>query len=222
MGPELFEKVVAERRYESVVRQFLALIATGEIETGARLSAERDLAERFGVSRNVLREAFRVLEMRGIVTSRAGGGRYVRADNVSAVLPVEGIVLRLEQAVIADVLEARELLEVQVARLAAQRASDERIGALPHGGDTWEDNVRFHTAVAEATGNFMLARLVRLQMDLLRDVHQRDHYRSPETTRRLLAEHRAIADAITARDPDAAEAAVRRHFAHTRDAVTGS
>jgi DNA-binding FadR family transcriptional regulator len=65
----------------------------------------------------------------------------------------------------------------------------------------------------------MLERLVRLQMDLLREVHQRDHYPSPEAARTLLDEHRAIADAIAAGDPDAAETAMRRHFAHTRREV---
>ena len=220
---ELFDKVVSERRYEAVVRQILRLIGQGEIALGDQLPAERDLAERFGVSRNVLREAFRVLEVRGIVRSQAGGGRYVRSDNVAATLAAEGVILRLEQAVIGDILESRELLEVQVARLAAERAGEDRLRELADAcagsGATWADNVRFHTAVAACTGNFMLERLVRLQLDLLSDVHQRDHYRGPGVADELLAEHRAIADAIAEHDPDAAELAVRRHFAHTRAAV---
>src|SRR5690349_833840 len=181
---ELFDKIVSERRYEAVVRQILGLIGQGEIAPGARLPAERDLAERLGVSRNVLREAFRVLEVRGIVHSRAGGGRYVRADNVAATLATDGVILRLEQAVIGDILESRELLEVQVARLAAERAGEaslrELAVACATSVSTWDDNIRFHTAVAACTGNFMLERLVRLQMDLLSDVNQREHYRSPE------------------------------------------
>jgi DNA-binding FadR family transcriptional regulator len=213
---DLFDKVASERRYEAVVRQVLDLIGRGEIRAGARLPAERDLAERLGVSRNVLREAFRVLEVRGIVRSHAGGGRYVRSENISPVLSADGVVLRLERAVIVDVLEARELLEVQVVRLAAERATDAQIAGLAReSGAAWEDNVRFHVSVAAATGNFMLERLVRLQLDLLTDVRQRDHYRSAKSAADLLAEHRAITDAIAARDPDAAEAAVRRHLSHT-------
>jgi DNA-binding FadR family transcriptional regulator len=65
----------------------------------------------------------------------------------------------------------------------------------------------------------MLERMVRLQLELLRELHQRDHYRSAQTTKELLAEHQAIADAIAAGDPDTAEAAVRGHLAHTRNAV---
>ncbi|NUR86399.1 MAG: FadR family transcriptional regulator [Nonomuraea sp.] len=214
-----YAKIVTERRYEAVVRQILALIGGGEIPPGTQLPAERDLAERLGVSRNVLREAFRVLEARGIVRSRQGGGRYVRAENLSPALSPDGVVLQLEQAVIADILEARELLETRVVRLAAVRATAEQalaLAAMDGGG--WEDNVRFHTAVAAATGNFMLERLVRLQLDLLRDVRQRDHY-SAGTAADLLAEHRAIAEAIAAGDPDAAEAAVRRHLSHTHTEV---
>lgn len=217
-----FDKVASERRYEAVVRQILDLIGRGEIPPGARLPAERDLAERLGVSRNVLREAFRVLEVRGIVRSHAGGGRYVRAENISPALPADGVVLRLEKAVIADVLEARALLEVQVVRLAVERATDEQIAELTReSGTAWEDNVRFHVSVAAATGNFMLERLVRLQLDLLSDVRQRDHYRSPKSAGDLLAEHRAIAAAIATRDPDAAEAAIRRHLSHTYAELEG-
>ncbi|MEW2386709.1 FadR/GntR family transcriptional regulator [Micromonospora sp. NPDC047707] len=223
MDQRIFEPIKGARLYESVVSQILELISRGEIPPGAQLPPERELADQLGVSRNVLREAFRVLEVRGIVHSRAGGGRTVRPDNVCAALPAEGVVLRLEQAVISDVLESRELLEVQVARLAAVRASDEHIQALRRicdGDDTsWAANVAFHTAVAAATGNFMLERLIRLQMDLLDHTHQRDHYRSPNDALRGLNEHRAIANAIAARDPDAAETTVRYHFRNTRTAV---
>jgi DNA-binding FadR family transcriptional regulator len=213
---ELFDKVASERRYEAVVRQILDLIGRGEISPGTRLPAERDLAERLGVSRNVLREAFRVLEVRGIVRSHAGGGRYVRAENISPTLSADGVVFRMEKAVIVDVLEARELLEVQVVRLAAERATEAQIRELTReSGAAWEDNVRFHACVAAATGNFMLERLVRLQLDLLTEVRQRDHYRSPKSAGELLAEHRAIAIAIADRDPDRAEAAIRRHLSHT-------
>jgi DNA-binding FadR family transcriptional regulator len=125
--------------------------------------------------------------------------------------------------VIADLLEAREVLETQAARLAALRASDEQLrgvtSAWKDSGGTWEDNTCFHAAIAAATGNFMLEHLVRLQMDLLRDVSQRGHYRTAGTAARLLAEHKSIADAIADGNPDAAEAAVRQHLAHTRKAV---
>lgn len=86
---------------------------------------------------------------------------------------------------------------------------------------SWKDNLAFHVAVAAASGNFMLERLVRLQMELLREVHQRDHYPSPGTAAQLLAEHRSIADAIAAGDTAAAEAGTRLHLAHTRAAVLG-
>ncbi|WP_344313106.1 FadR/GntR family transcriptional regulator [Fodinicola feengrottensis] len=220
MSEDVFEPVTGSRLYELVVEQILRLIATGEIPPGARLPVERDLAERFGVSRNVLREAIRVLEVRGIVRSRPGGGRYVRDANISARLSPVGVILRLERAAILDVLESREMLEVQVARLAARKVAEGADGqplleAARVSSGSWEDNARFHTAIAAATGNFMVERLVRLQLDLLRDVRQRDHYSTREA-RAGLAEHRAIATAISGGDQDAAEAALRAHFAHTR------
>ena len=216
-----FEPVRGVRLYETVVSQILGLIAAGEITPGSQLPPERELATRLGVSRNVLREAFRVLEVRGIVHSRQGGGRAIRDQNIATAIPAEGVVLRLEGETISDILEARELLEIQAARLAAARAGEEEVQAIERacGGHSWSDNIAFHTAIAAATGNFMLERLVRLQLEMLDAAHQRDHYRSPADARRLLAEHRTIAAAIAAGDADAAETAVRKHFQHTRAAV---
>ncbi|WP_163505828.1 FadR/GntR family transcriptional regulator [Fodinicola acaciae] len=222
MPEDLFRELTPVRTYELVVEQIAGLISSGEIAPGARLPPERELAQRFRVSRNVLREAFRVLEARGIVWSRAGGGRFVRDANISARLSPAGVVLRLENAAILDILEARELLEVQVVRLAAER-TDERRGAavlaaaeVSTGG--WQANAAFHRALAAATGNFMLEHLVGLQLDLLSDIRQRAHY-SQESAEAGLAEHRAIAEAVVRGDVDAAEAAMRDHLTHTRKAV---
>src|SRR5437660_9996193 len=116
---ELFASVARERRYEAVVRQVLALIAAGEIAPGSRLPAERDLAERLGVSRNVLREAFRVLEARGIGRARPGGGLFVGPREIYAAVPAAGVVLRRAQAGIARIVESGVVRQSQVERRAA-------------------------------------------------------------------------------------------------------
>lgn len=219
-----YEPVTSSRLYESVVRQILDLAAGGELKPGSRLPPERELSERIGVGRNVLREAFRVLEASGIVHSRQGGGRYLRDENIQPALQTDGVILRLEKSVIADILESREILEAQIARLAANRATPQQaenlIAMCAGSARTWQDNVRFHTTVAALTGNFMLERLVRLQMDLLSDVHQRKHYRTPQDASGPFAEHTAIAQAIAAHDAPAAEEAVHQHFTHTRSMIT--
>lgn len=223
MPEDIFRELTPVRTYELVVAQIAGLISDGEIAPGARLPPERELAQRFRVSRNVLREAFRVLEARGIIWSRAGGGRFVRDANISARLSPAGVVLRLEKAAILDILEARELLEVQVVRLAAERTDEQRAQTLLAAAEVssggWEANAAFHRALAAATGNFMLEHLVGLQLDLLSDIRQRAHY-SAESAEAGLAEHRAIADAVVRGDAGAAESAMRDHLAHTRKAVT--
>lgn len=223
MPEDIFRELTPVRTYELVVAQIAGLISDGEIAPGARLPPERELAQRFRVSRNVLREAFRVLEARGIIWSRAGGGRFVRDANISARLSPAGVVLRLEKAAILDILEARELLEVQVVRLAAERTGEQRAQTLLAAAEVssggWEANAAFHRALAAATGNFMLEHLVGLQLDLLSDIRQRAHY-SAESAEAGLAEHRAIADAVVRGDADAAESAMRDHLVHTRKAVT--
>jgi DNA-binding FadR family transcriptional regulator len=132
------------------------------------------------------------------------------------------VVLRLEKAAILDILEARELLEVQVVRLAAARVDEQRAETLRAAAEVstggWEANAAFHRALAAATGNFMLEHLVGLQLDLLSDIRQRAHY-SAESAEAGLAEHRAIAEAVVRGDADAAESAMRDHLAHTRKAV---
>jgi DNA-binding FadR family transcriptional regulator len=213
-----FRQARSRRLYEEVVAQVLELIAAGQLAPGSRLPSERELEQRIGVSRNVLREAFHVLEERGIILARPGGGRYVRSVATDTSNPAEQVG-RLERATILDLLEARELLETQIVALACARitaAEGESLRAAAQKRESWEDNVEFHVALAATTHNFMLPRLVRQQMELLRDVHQRGYYDAPERAAELLAEHQELAEAVIARDIARAQALTREHFAHTR------
>lgn len=213
-----FQKVRSMRLYESVVNQIFDLIAAGRLEPGHQLPPERSLAQQLGVSRNVLREAFRALELRGIVVSVPGGRRRIRHDNVQDAVDIRGLILRLEHATVRDILESRELVETEAARLAAERIADTDVAALRRAVqrlDTWQDNRNFHVVVASATHNIMLPRLVGIHLDLLQDLNQRGHYRE-ERARELLREHIGIAEAIMARTPDRSRELMQQHFRHTR------
>lgn len=206
-----------ERLYESAVEQLLGIMKSRRLRPGDALPTERQLQAEIGVSRNVLRQAFSVMEERGWIVSRRGAGRYVRVD-----LDQAGVA-QLEVASIADVLEARVLLEQQVVVLACQRRTvDEahRICELAEKLASWEDNLRFHSTVATATHNFMLERLIVQQAELLRELHQRDYYTdAPAELERMRDEHRAIAAAIMARDENAARSLIGRHLERTRGVV---
>src|SRR6185369_3475209 len=192
----------------------LELVEVRGLRPGEALPTERELAEVFGVSRNVVRQAFSVLEERGLLSTVRGSGRYLR----DAAAP-DGVGLgtraRVEIASIADILEARTLLEVQVAALACERRTPEQAHALAVLASRlteWEDNVEFHCAIAACTHNFVLERMVRQQVELARELHQRAHYRDPDELEHMRSEHQAIAQAIAARDADAVKDLVHQHF----------
>lgn len=204
------------RRYETVVDSLLELIEDRGLGPGDAMPTERDLADVFGVSRSVLRQAFGILEDRGLINTRRGSGRYLRdAVGVDTAPDARS---RVEVASIADVLEARLLLETQIARLACERrTSDEarRLISLAGRLDGWEDNVSFHSALAACTHNFMIERTVRDQINLSRELHQRDHYKDPDQLQRMRNEHLEIARAVAARDSELAEELVRTHLKGT-------
>lgn len=207
------------RVHEAIVERLLAYIAHEGLTSGAALPPERQLAETFGASRSAIREALGVLQQRGLVTARRGAGHYVR-DVGGARHHV--IADDLEVASIADVLEVRIFLEQYVAKLACQRRTREeaaRLTELASRLGHWEDNLAFHTAMAAATHNFVLEQLVRQQMELLGQLHQRDHYAGADQADLFMAEHREIAAAITARDEANAVRLVRHHLGHTRHSL---
>ena len=203
------------RRFEAVVDRLLELIENRAFEAGDALPTERELAETFGVSRSVLRQAFGILEDRGIIVTRRGSGRYLRETGISS---GGGSRTRIELASIADVLEARTLLERQIAMLACERRTNEEATHLAKTSEvleSWDDNYAFHTALVACTHNFMLERMIREQLDLSGELQQHERYNDPEQLEIMRQEHIAIATAVVARDVEAAEELVTNHLRGT-------
>ncbi len=218
-----FSAVRPHRLFQDVVSQVMGLISSGELPPGSRLPTERQLTKQIRVSRNVLREAFRVLEERGIILARPGDGRYVRALKSARVPEPTSAVEQLELATIFDILEAREVIETQTVALACSRITPPHVTRLREAAGrtgSWQDNLEFHVSLASATHNYMLERLVREQIELLRDLHQRQHYTARDQSIKLLKEHVQIAEAVIARDAATAKRLMRRHLAHTRRSLS--
>jgi len=210
------------RRSEAVIEALFQLISDRALQPGQPLPPERDLSAALDCSRNVLRQAFAVLEERGLITSRRGSGRYMR--DVSAELQSRRALSAIEVASIADALETRIVLEEQIAILACQRrtvAESQRLTLLASRLAAWEDNLNFHCGLAAATHNFMLERILRQQIELLGELGQRRHYADPDQVVRAKAEHVEIAAAVVARDGARAGLLVRRHLEQTRSAILG-
>ena len=116
-----FREITPVRLYESVIEQIMNLIKNNKLKPGDKLPPERELAEKLSISRGSLREAFRVLESRGLIKSKPGGGRYIREIRKNGHNSTENIISSLEKSSILELLEAREMFEVKIAKIAAQK-----------------------------------------------------------------------------------------------------
>jgi DNA-binding FadR family transcriptional regulator len=220
------QPIAAPRLYQRIAQTIADLIDAGEFAPGDRLPAERELARKLDVSRASLREALSALELDGYVEIRVGSGVYVlrrRRGRKRAALAG-----RIGEASPFDMLRARRLIEGETAALAARHASAGQIAAIEAAfarlaADMRAEKARsegdrlFHVRIAEAAGNTVLAAIVR---DLWAAWHQplNAHLESLFVTRQRrrvnIGEHRRILDAIRARDPGAARAAMRSHLIH--------
>lgn len=213
------EAIEPRRLYRQVADQLRQLIDAGEFGVGDRLPAERELAEKLGISRPTVREALIALEVEGRVRIRVGSGIYVTAPRPATPVaePAEGPF---------ELLRAREFIEGAVAAEAATRADPadilrldevlERMAAAPHPSPaTLSLDREFHTAVTAILDNAVLVRFVGELFDQrVNPYFERlsSYFENPETWRLAVEEHRAVRDAIVAGDPEAARAAMRRHL----------
>ena len=210
------------RLFEGIVAQMRDLIRDRLLRPGQRLPAERELVERFQVSRASLREAIRALELEGLVVIRPGLGTFVSEEGFDAAMDVLARRLLAEREALADVVELRLLLEPQIANLAAQRSNDEdgrRLEAIlgeqeeqiQRGETGAVADTAFHSAVASASHNQALLRLSANLVDLL--ATSRDEgLQTPERSYRSLASHRRILEAIREGEAEGARQAMREHI----------
>ena len=228
--PEVvLEPVKRSRIYEHIVDQIHALIREGRWAPGDQIPPERELAERFRVSRTSVREALRALEMQGIIESRQGGGTFVRsADTEALVPPLVAAILR-GQREMTEVLEVRELIEPGVARLAAQRATPEVVleleqilerqrEAIDNNRPFVDEDTAFHYTLARAADNHILLRLHNVILDVLRESRQ-TYLHVPDRPQMSLRGHEAILAAVRANDGDAAQLASLAHITEVRDGI---
>ncbi|MHC6220616.1 FadR/GntR family transcriptional regulator [Arthrobacter sp. MMS24-S77] len=203
-------------------QRILALASSGQTGPSRRLPAERRLAEQFGVGRAAIREALAGLETLGVLETRVGAGSYFK-EGAQELLPqtIEwGLLLGRPET--ADLVEARTVMELASAGLAAERATDEEIDRLrailmemeEHAGDPEafiDADVRFHIEIARMARNSVIERMLTSIRSLL-EVWIRRASGGEEAVRATLVEHRRIVDAISSRTSDFATGAMRLHM----------
>lgn len=230
-----FQKIQSEKLALAVVRQIELLILRGILRPGERLPSERELAERFDVSRPSLREAVAELHVRGLLVTRPGSGMYVD-DSIAAHYPPA--LLRLfstHDEAVFDYIAFRRDIEGIAAERAARSASDtdlrivdsvfRRMEAAQGQRTGKEDaalDAEFHMAIIEASHNVVLLHMMRGMFDLLAEgvfFNRQVMFRQRATRESLLDQHRAINEALQARAPGQARAAVEAHLDFVEQAL---
>ena len=225
------EPIKSTRIYAEIVRQIRGLIADGQLKSGDRLPPERDLAERFRVSRTSVREALRALESLGLIEIRAGEGTYVREVSVEALIEPLALVILTQREAIAELYEARRLLEPAIAALAARRASREEVAEMTRvldeqareveaGRTGLAQDAAFHSVLSHSTHNRAIARIVTTVMDLLTQTRD-ESLHTPGRPHRSHQDHRRILAAIEARDETAAQQAMLDHLVAVEQLAMG-
>ncbi|MCV3271799.1 FadR/GntR family transcriptional regulator [Roseobacter sinensis] len=223
-----FRPVQSEKLSTAVVRQIEQLILRGILRPGERLPAERELAERLGVSRPSLRDAISTLQSQGLLTSRAGAGVYVAEVLGSAFAPALVQLFARHDDAVFDYLSFRRDLEGLAAERAARLASDTDLRVVQtifdkmeaaHTKRSPEDEARldaqFHMAIIEASHNVVMLHMMRSMYELLREgvfYNRQIMFKQRATRQTLLDQHRAINDSLQARDATGARAAVEAHL----------
>jgi GntR family transcriptional repressor for pyruvate dehydrogenase complex len=220
---EYLKPISVDRPADLVFDQLRRLIVEGKLPPGERLASERQLAESFGLNRIHVREALQRLEFYGLVRTQRNVGAVVTQSGIRAVEGIFSDVLALSSDEADALCETRDLIEGQIVRLAVMRASDEDLARLEEtqaafeaaaerGADGLEFDLAFHLQLADAAGNPVLRALMGLLApDLIqraRAVNECEGGRAVQSA----AEHRAILNAISARDADAAAAALSGHL----------
>jgi len=236
---ELKRAAEGETGFQKVFAFLRDRLIAGSLKPGDRLMSERELATQLGVSRPLVREALRALTMLGIVEIRDRIGTVVTRPDVSVLNDFFTFALAQQADMVDDVMQARIAIECQAVRLACERASIadfERLQrALTQITDTIDEadaggmaDFEFHRAIVLASHSETLAVLHNSMAGLLTHSHRsrRELVQAfPSMKEYLIEDHKRIFDAIVARDPERADATLRRHFAigdeYRRRAVVG-
>jgi len=219
-GLSLSKPIISIRVYQQIVQEIRDLISQHKLKPGDRLPTEREMAERFRVSRTSIRAAIHTLDALGLIESRQGDGTYVRTNELDALPDTLLMALQSKREAIEEILTARKILEPSIAAQAAQMATPQDIADLEdvirrHEEKTAlndpgvEEDAQFHRIVARATGNTVVLEVMEVLADVIRESRELLlRYQSSHLRRG----HREILTALQARDSEAARQAMVRHI----------
>jgi len=216
------EPIKKTRIAEEIANRVRTLIMGGTFKPGQPLPSERVLSQRFGVSRGSVRDAFRMLEMIGLLETRHGQGTFPKELSVGNLVGPLASVLTYSRDLQDELMDVRRMFEPAVARVAATRVTDEEIAELERilltqqrkvraGQSAIGEDTAFHSALAHATHNRIVVRIMETLNDLLIEsrkltLHQRGR------PLRSIRGHEAVVAALRGRDPEGAARAMHDHI----------
>jgi GntR family transcriptional repressor for pyruvate dehydrogenase complex len=218
-----------ERLREQIADHIQAMIAANQLRPGDQLPSERDLAKSVGVNRGTVREAIRLLEQRGLIELRTGSGAYVTAVPASNVTDSIERYFAFGTCSHEDLVKLREILDPEIAALAAERATAAEIESLRQlierievsfFSDTTQyaiDDAQFHMTLAEASHNDLIIAIMNgLHKVMVHSILAQSRTHHLEGGARS---HRTVYEAITRRSPEDARQAMRVHHVFSRSTL---
>lgn len=208
---------------DQIVRQLIELIVSGRFGTGDCLPPERELAQLFDVSRTALREAVGIVAAKGLLDVRHGSGIFVTPPEQWNSLDPILLLAKGKDSALQELMDARELLEPEIAALAAERATAEDIHQVEDNlrlaqtvEEHMENDIQFHLALARLAQNQVLAIMLNSINVLMHEV-RREIFVARDTREQAYFRHRAILEKIKQHDVGGASEAMRLHLREARE-----
>jgi GntR family transcriptional repressor for pyruvate dehydrogenase complex len=226
-GSGLIEPIRKTRVAEEIADRIRVLILGGAFPAGQPLPSERDLAERFGVSRGSIRDAFRTLETIGLLVTRHGQGTFPQELDVDRLVAPLASVLTYRQDLQDELMDVRRMFEPAVARVAAARISAEDLVDLQRildaqrrklktGRSAIAEDTAFHEILARATRNRVIVSIMAILNDLLVESRKLSLKQKGRPGRSITG-HEAVVAALRQRDAAGAAEAMRKHIDQIAD-----
>jgi GntR family transcriptional repressor for pyruvate dehydrogenase complex len=219
----MYTPIRSGRLYEQIVDQIEALILNGKLKPGDKLPSETELAEQFSVSRTAVREAMKALIHKGLISAHSGRGTFVTDGTTDAVRESLGLMIKLGQEEGArSLVEVREILEPEIAAMAATRRKKEHLEDMRKAVATMEASFEdaitfvnadldFHLSLADATLNPIIHVLIDTMVDILR-VELERIAQVGGGMQRAQSFHKRILKGIEEHDVRATRDAMREHM----------
>lgn len=224
----MYKLVQTSRLYEQIVQQIEESIHSGQLKLGDQLPAERELAQQFGVSRTAVREAVKTLREKGLVEAYPGRGTFITNNSSHSIWhSLDRMIREGQPEAMVHLVEVREILEPEIASLAAMRSQKDDITAMREAVDAMEHSqtepeafieadLDFHLGLAEAASNPLILSLIDSIVGVLRE-QRMGIFAVEGGPQRGQYHHKKILEAVQHRDATGARESMRAHLRQVRE-----